>query len=307
MCRVVALLVGLAAWSWAGAAQATMVGCRAHFSGKTVLNHCDNHDYFPRSQPFTADLEVEGLEKLRVALVRAGRLPDAAVLVEFQPWRQRAPRVTRRKDCHIDTGDSDHKLPSLGVCIYVEAQDLPREWSILRTALAAATMLSTKVEEVDLSDPVAVAGRTGASRFVGIEVLGHRYPAPKGRWAVRERWRDGRLGFELLRRTKVVRRLPLLPDAIATVPLWAGDGSSVAFATLKQVMSFRLSDARTRRFDVLGRLPKKVTHFDTRMRWVSKELEIAADAEMLANYFSWRWTPDSGKEVLLQEGGGAPF
>lgn len=306
MTRLVALALGLMVWSAAGAARATIVGCETVTAGKVVLNHCDNHDYFPRSQPFRARLEVQGLERLRLALVRARKLPDATILVEHQPWRSDTPQITRRTDCRPDAGDSDRAMPSLGPCIHIAAQDLPRRWSTLRTAVVAATSLSAKKPTIDLTDLAALERRFRADRYRGVMVLGRRYASPKGRWAVRERWQDGRFGFQVMRRDRVQRQLSL-SDAITALPQWSADGNQVSFATLTEVLRFRLSDGRTTRFDVAARLPKDASHLDTRVRWRGDALEVAADTALAAGYTVWRWSPDDGKVVVIQKDGAPPF
>ncbi len=301
-----ALAVGLVWWSVAGVAQATIVGCETFTAGKVVLNLCDNHDYFPRSQPFRARLEAQGLERLRLALVRARKLPDATILVEHQPWRSGTPQITRRTDCQPDAGDSDRPSPSLGACIHIAAQDLPRRWSTLRTALVAATSLSAKRPTIELTDLAALGRRHRADRYLGVVVIGRRYAAPGKSWAVRERWQDGRLGFQLIRRGGVVRQVALT-DMITSVPQWSQDGKQVAFATLSDVTRFRLADGRTTRFDVTKRLPKDASHFDTRLRWSGAAVDVAADTAMAAGYIVWRWSPDDGKVEVTQKDGDPPF
>lgn len=306
MARFVSLLVGLMLWLGPGLASATAVVCSAFSAGKVVLNHCDNHDYFPRSQPFQARLEARGLERLRMALVRAGELPDASVLIEYQPWRVDRPRITRRSDCRPSTGDDDREVPSLGACIHIAAEDLPRSWSTLRTALVAATELSPQRPHIDLDDLAAVARRHRARRYRGVVVIGRRYASGHGRWAVRERWQDGRLGFLLMRGERVVRRLAALPAVITAAPRWSAEGDAVAFATLDRVTTLRL-DGRGHRFDVAGRLPKDASHLDTRLRWRGDEVEIAADTTLLSGYRVWRWSPETDEIELVQRNGEAPF
>jgi len=307
MNRCVALAVGLVLWSMTGLAHATVVGCRTFVAGKVVINHCDNHDYFPSSQPFQARLEARGLERLRVSLVRAKKLPDMMVLVEYAPWRMGPPRIAHRAECRPDVGDYERTVPSLGACIHVAAEDLPRGWSTLRTALVAATTLSAQRPSIPLDDLAAVARRHHAGRYLGIAVVGRRYASVRSPWAVRERWRDGRLRFQLMRRDRVVRRLAALPEVIATAPRWSADGTTVAFATLGQVSTHRLTDGTTHRFDVAKRLPKDASHLDIRIRWRGAKLEIAADTSLRTGYRAWRWTPEEGTVELTQKDGKPPF
>jgi hypothetical protein len=298
---VAAVIAGLAV-ALAPDAHATAVGCRAHVAPGVVVNHCTNHGYYQRSLDFSLRHAAAGLAVARRRLVRAGSIADRPVLFELPAFAEPGPaRIEKRASCARDTADGEDVAEELGPCYRIVSG--ARDYLALRSLLAALPGLSADDDGLEIVDVTALPASPSLD---GVSIDGSATAAPGGRFAVRERWRDGALSLDLLQKGRGLRALPALRSYLAATPIWSSDGVRVAYASLDEVLVHEAAKNETWRFDLGAELELGIRPNQVLLAFRGAELLAAADTDLFSRYRSWSIDLTAARGRFLGEDDAAP-
>lgn len=264
-------------------------------SSRIALNFFANYDYFSRDVPFRYVHELEALDVVRSALVRAGRVQDLPIVITVpSPLFVVSPKNTQislEQNCSIHPNDDAGEPRSIGKCYRIHVVEESSHENLLALTTALQRLTSGKLKIV-ITDIQSLKREEVGGSFKDISHVFDPAWSPDGHLLLYTVWQDGMARFEVMDPTSnTVRPLQPLKDYMVARPIWSPDSRYIAYASLNEI---RLYDTKTDTTQtiLLTELLKDANYETVLSFSVSNDrLTFAGDTNLFSQYHVYNYDP----------------